>query len=261
VTYKINGSYNQAGLAKIFHILRSPDGQEHPIDTKVIEFIDDIQDHFGARTVEIISGYRSPGYNQGLKNEGRRVARESLHMEGRAIDFHLDEVSEEAIRNYAVGLGCGGLGFYPGFDFIHVDTGPTRTWGEEEKKRKLVGVGNNPSLNQLESNQNDYLKNGTIHLTLISKTNASLIPNGCGELERFDRGTWVKAGAINLGLDGKIISPMKTTTFQIKAAPKDCRSNKPVELPFGRYRIKLTARDKENNQESILSNEFYLKKE
>ncbi len=260
VTYNANGSYNQAGLAKIFHILRSPDGQERPIRVELIDIIDDIQDHFGVRTVEIISGYRSPAYNQGLKESGRRVARESLHMEGQAIDFHLDEVTESAIRDYATKLGCGGVGFYPGYDFIHIDTGPTRTWGENETVRKLVGSGNNPSLNQLETNQNDYFKNDAIRLTLISKTNASLIPNGCGELERFDRGKWVKAGTINLGLEGKIISPMNRMALQIKTTPNDCHSNKPINLPFGRYRIRLAARDKENNQDIILSNEFYLKK-
>jgi uncharacterized protein YcbK (DUF882 family) len=77
---------------------------------------------------EIISGYRSPATNAAMAGAGRGVARHSLHIEGRAVDVRLKGVSCADLRDLALRAGRGGVGYYPGSDFVHIDTGRVRTW-------------------------------------------------------------------------------------------------------------------------------------
>ncbi len=78
---------------------------------------------------EVISGYRAPATNSMLKNtRGGGVAKHSLHMEGKAMDIRLPGVALEDLRDAAISLRAGGVGFYPRERFVHVDTGRVRTW-------------------------------------------------------------------------------------------------------------------------------------
>ena len=76
----------------------------------------------------VISGYRSPRTNLALRGHSSGVARYSLHMEGKAIDIRLPGVGLTRVRDTALGLAQGGVGYYPGSDFVHVDTGRVRVW-------------------------------------------------------------------------------------------------------------------------------------
>ena len=79
---------------------------------------------------EIISGYRSPATNETLRTtRGGGVARRSLHMDGKAIDVRLPGVALADLRDAAIALKAGGVGFYPREDFVHIDTGRVRSWG------------------------------------------------------------------------------------------------------------------------------------
>jgi uncharacterized protein YcbK (DUF882 family) len=49
-------------------------------------------------------------------------------MEGKAMDLHIEGVSLADLRDAAKGLRKGGVGYYPHDGFVHVDTGPVRTW-------------------------------------------------------------------------------------------------------------------------------------
>lgn len=57
------------------------------------------------------------------------MAKRSLHMDGKAIDIRLIGVDTAHLRDAALALGAGGVGFYPESDFLHIDTGPVRSWG------------------------------------------------------------------------------------------------------------------------------------
>jgi uncharacterized protein YcbK (DUF882 family) len=76
---------------------------------------------------ELISGYRSPATNAKLRSEGRGVATTSLHMKGMAADVRIPGRSLSHLRNAALSLKTGGVGYYPG-QFVHVDVGRVRTW-------------------------------------------------------------------------------------------------------------------------------------
>lgn len=258
-TYKRKGVYDQEVIEKIFKVLRSPDEETHPISIQLLEIIDNIQDHFSARTVEVISGFRSRAYNKGLKEEGRRVARESLHLEGRAADIHIDEVTEAALKDYAEGLKCGGVGFYPDNDFVHIDVGPVRSWGAKSAVRKLIGLENNHSLNTLLTDKNDYLGADDIQMTFTNRSSSTLRIESCANVEMFDKGEWKELGKIALDLRGDTVQPANDIKMKLSTQPTKCLSEKKFELPYARFRLRLQTRMDEASEQT-LSNEFYIKR-
>ena len=77
----------------------------------------------------IISGYRGPLTNARLRStRGGGVAKRSLHMEGKAIDVRLPGVPLAELRDAALSLKAGGVGYYPRDQFVHIDTGRVRAW-------------------------------------------------------------------------------------------------------------------------------------
>jgi uncharacterized protein YcbK (DUF882 family) len=77
---------------------------------------------------EVFSGYRSPQTNAYLRRHTRGVARHSLHMQGQAVDLCLPGTRLSSLRQEAMRLRAGGVGYYPSSDFVHIDTGRVRTW-------------------------------------------------------------------------------------------------------------------------------------
>lgn len=101
----------------------------HPMDRRLFDQISQIQKLIGIEAeVIVISGYRSPATNASLRNGSSRVAKKSMHMEGKAIDFRLDGVKLSTVRDAALSLKAGGVGYYPGSNFVHIDTGAVRSW-------------------------------------------------------------------------------------------------------------------------------------
>lgn len=83
---------------------------------------------FGSDVVEVVSAFRHPKYNLMLRKKGRQVARDSQHSHGTAVDFTIPGVSAQALDRWARAQKLGGVGFYPDSGFVHMDTGPIRTW-------------------------------------------------------------------------------------------------------------------------------------
>ncbi len=78
---------------------------------------------------QVISGYRCPATNNRLRTtRGGGVAKRSLHMDGKAIDVRLPGVPLAELRDAALSLQAGGVGFYPQDQFVHIDTGRVRSW-------------------------------------------------------------------------------------------------------------------------------------
>ncbi|MDT9086558.1 YcbK family protein, partial [Escherichia coli] len=71
---------------------------------------------------------RSPRTNALLHERSGGVATHSLHMEGKAIDIRVPGVRLASLRDAALGLSLGGVGYYPSSDFVHVDVGRVRRW-------------------------------------------------------------------------------------------------------------------------------------
>jgi len=78
--------------------------------------------------VLVLSGFRSKKTNDMLRKTTEGVARRSFHMAGRAIDIRISQVRSVNIQRAALQIGGGGVGYYPSSNFVHLDTGPVRTW-------------------------------------------------------------------------------------------------------------------------------------
>ena len=103
-------------------------GKTGRMDLSVLRTIVDAAMHFQVTTVKIVSAFRHPKFNEYLRKKCRQVARRSRHVLGQAIDFSLPGVPVDALYDYLLGLRFGGIGHYPGSQFIHLDSGPVRTW-------------------------------------------------------------------------------------------------------------------------------------
>lgn len=130
VTYWEQGSYLPDALAEVDHVLRDHRANEsHPIDPDLLDTLDALQQRLDTQaTFEVISGYRSPETNRRLRAQGRNVALYSLHMEGEAIDIRVPGQDLTQVRDAAISLRKGGVGYYPRSQFVHVDVGNVRSW-------------------------------------------------------------------------------------------------------------------------------------
>jgi len=133
VAYAVGGHYQAEALAKLNHLLRDfRTGQKHPIDPKLFDLLHELTVELGnEEPFHVISGYRSPLTNTMLRARGGShtgVATRSLHMVGKAIDIRVPDVKLKTLRDAAADLKRGGVGYYPGSNFVHVDTGRVRYW-------------------------------------------------------------------------------------------------------------------------------------
>jgi uncharacterized protein YcbK (DUF882 family) len=131
VAFRDEAGYIPEGLAKLDHFLRDHrTGDVHHYDPRLFDLLNDLLASAGNPEAElqIICGYRSPWSNEYLRTHTAGVAKRSLHMEAEAIDIRLPGVPTAKVRDLALSLGKGGVGFYPTSNFVHVDVGRVRRW-------------------------------------------------------------------------------------------------------------------------------------
>jgi uncharacterized protein YcbK (DUF882 family) len=130
VCYCRGGSYDPTALQAIDRILRDHrTGEVKSIDRELLDLLHVLSRRFESqRPFHVISGYRSPQTNALLRREGHGVACHSLHLCGKAIDIRVPGIHTCDLRDMARRLAAGGVGYYPGSDFVHVDTGRVRNW-------------------------------------------------------------------------------------------------------------------------------------
>lgn len=131
-TYMVNGSYDSAVLEKLNWFLRDWRLNEPTnMDPKLFDILWEVYQQSGSKEpIDVLSGYRSPQTNAMLRRRSRQVAEHSQHMEGKAIDAHFTDVSTGTIRDVAMRMQAGGVGFYPTglTPWVHVDSGSVRYW-------------------------------------------------------------------------------------------------------------------------------------
>ncbi|MGI9233949.1 MAG: DUF882 domain-containing protein [Woeseiaceae bacterium] len=132
VVYARNGAYVPSALEEINRFLFDfRTGDTARMDPKLLDLIYDVRAALNSDgTYQIVSAYRSPKTNEMLR--GRRkntgVAKNSQHLLGKAIDVRLEGVKTVDLRDTALALRRGGVGFYEASDFVHMDTGRPRSW-------------------------------------------------------------------------------------------------------------------------------------
>lgn len=129
-TYLRDGRYVPEELARINFVLRDfRTGEVKAIDPGVLDILADLRT-LAARdeAYEVICGYRSASTNAMLRARSSGVAEHSLHLEGRALDVRLPGVPTAHLRDLALGMNRGGVGYYAASDFVHLDNGRIRHW-------------------------------------------------------------------------------------------------------------------------------------
>ncbi|QMU61029.1 MAG: DUF882 domain-containing protein [Gammaproteobacteria bacterium] len=128
--YWANGEYDTNSLSEINHILRDHRANEVcEMDPSLIDLLHALHETTGSNApFHIISAYRSPQTNEKLRQETNGVAKRSLHMQGKAVDIRLPDVELSRLRDAAISLEAGGVGYYAKSNFIHIDIGKARSW-------------------------------------------------------------------------------------------------------------------------------------
>ncbi len=124
------GSYVPDALAAINTVMRDHrTGEVYAMDPNLLDLLHRLHGLVEASApFQIISGYRSPATNAALTERSSGVATGSLHMQGKAIDIRIPGIALTHLRDTAIGMQAGGVGYYEESNFIHVDTGRVRRW-------------------------------------------------------------------------------------------------------------------------------------
>jgi uncharacterized protein YcbK (DUF882 family) len=131
VVYRVGNRYVPSALEMLNHFLRdhrtndvsSYDPHEFDVLHEVMTRL-----HRPNGEIDIVCGYRTPWSNEYLRSHGNGVAEHSQHMLAKAIDIRVPGVSTRRLRDAALSLHEGGVGYYPHSKFVHVDVGPVREW-------------------------------------------------------------------------------------------------------------------------------------
>lgn len=129
--YWADGQYLADPLARIDHLLRDHrSGEVAVMAPRLLDLLFDLNRVLDSTApIEIISGYRAPSSNALLAAQSDGVAKSSLHTRGMAVDLRVPGRELARVRQAALDLRAGGVGFYPGSGFVHVDVGRVRSWG------------------------------------------------------------------------------------------------------------------------------------
>jgi uncharacterized protein YcbK (DUF882 family) len=130
VVYRERGELVDGALDEINYFLRDfRNDTMHSIDVALLDELCRVYETFDGRgRFEVISGYRSPQTNESLRQHSAGVAKNSFHLTGRAIDIRLTSAKTDRLRDAAIALRSGGVGYYADSNFVHIDTGEFRTW-------------------------------------------------------------------------------------------------------------------------------------
>jgi len=131
IIYWLEGKYLKESVKEINHFMRDwRTDQSKQIDLRAVDIM--AAAHNMLDTSEpymLLSGYRSPQTNAMLRSRSRGVAKNSLHMQGKAADLRLNGRSVHQMARAAAACRGGGVGKYSGSNFVHMDCGTVRSWG------------------------------------------------------------------------------------------------------------------------------------
>ena len=144
VTYKKDGRYIALAMKQLNWFFRDwRSDKVTKMDPATIDLLWELHKDLGAiKPAHIVSAFRSRTTNSMLRRIGRRVARHSQHIKGKAIDVYFPDVSSARLRGSALARKLGGVGYYPRsgkYGFVHIDSGSVRHWPRMSQSR-LAGV-------------------------------------------------------------------------------------------------------------------------
>ncbi len=230
-----DGSFNDEGFTKVDELFGFPTWQKgRHISPRLLFMLDYFSDRVApGKVIKMISGYRSPDYNNGLRNAGGNVAPTSLHMDGMALDFSIDSVNGKELWQLIRSKDCCGVGHYGGAN-IHLDAGRPRFWEAATSKVRSGESDYNRCL-YLTTDYDRYQAGDTVTLALVAVSQFGFGIMGTGSLVAADDGSQttvapvlfrVGDAAACLALSDREIAHRITLVL-------------PQNLPTGRYRVKM----------------------
>lgn len=132
VVYRIGDTYIPEALDQLNNFLRdSHNEQVNQYDPRTFDVLHTMLARIGKpnAVIDVLSGYRSQETNDELRASGTTNAAEhSQHIAAKAVDLRVPGVPAPVLRDAALSLNAGGVGYYPRSQFVHVDVGPVRKW-------------------------------------------------------------------------------------------------------------------------------------
>ncbi len=133
VVYRVGDEYIPSAIAQLNHFLRDHRTQDAShYDPREFDVLHNVLAKLGRpnSTIDVVCGYRTPWSNNFLRTRSADtgVAQHSQHMLAKAIDIRIPGVATKRLRDVAMSLQAGGVGYYPTSQFVHVDVGPVRHW-------------------------------------------------------------------------------------------------------------------------------------
>ena len=133
IVYRRGDTYIPEALDELDAYLRDHrTGDVHHFDPRLFDLLHELTAslHDSSGEINVVCGYRTPWSNEFLRTRHAHsgVARHSLHMQAEAIDIRLPGIATSAVRDAALRLHRGGVGYYRSSDFVHVDVGRVRQW-------------------------------------------------------------------------------------------------------------------------------------
>jgi uncharacterized protein YcbK (DUF882 family) len=131
IVYRRGDRYLPDALSQLDEYLRDHrTGDVHHYDPRLFDLLHELDSNLGRPDgeIDVVCGYRSPWSNEFLRTHGHGVAQHSLHMQAMAIDIRLPGVRTSIVRDAALAMHRGGVGYYAKSDFVHVDVGRVRRW-------------------------------------------------------------------------------------------------------------------------------------
>lgn len=253
------GQFIDAALKKIDRVFdAAPKSNMQIIEPRFIEFLDYLQDELNGGRIVVMSGYRSPNYNQNLRKWGKLAGKASMHQYGMAADIRMKGVPPEKIWHFVRELGYGGVGYYHGFS-AHVDVGPARFWDETTSKVGTTHADDN-KLITLIPHQDIYYPGEELKLRFVRMTAYPIGVNKNLVLERQRGKKWRKAQSFSPRFIK--VSSSDCPKFLSIDEMNDIKWTLPRKLKPGRYRVraKFCEKEWEAMPDEIASYEFMVEK-
>lgn len=250
-----DGSLNEEGLEKIdelFGFKGSRKG-EH-ISPRLLLMLDHFSDRVApGKTINMISGYRSPEYNASLRDKGGNVAKTSLHMDGMALDFYIDGVDGKQLWEIIRAEDCCGIGHYGGAS-VHLDSARPRFWEASTSKVRTGDSDYNRRV-YLSTDFDRYRPGDGLTLSLSSVSDFGF---GVARTISFVK----EADGLNAAATAGIENPGNADCLFIsdREASRFLAARLPSDLPAGKYRVKVDFCRKpfEQMPDFVVSNQIEL---
>jgi len=256
--YDADGRFNEKALDAIDRVFGFAGGRkgEH-ISLRLIVLLDYLTDRIApGKTIRLISGYRSPAYNQKLKKAGGNVAKTSTHMDGMALDFYLEGVDGKVLWEMIRGENCCGVGHY-GSKYVHLDSGKPRFWEAATSKTGTKESEFNRKL-YLSTEYDRYRQGEKARFFL---TSLSDFPFGVRKTAALLKDGDAKNGTTAMTIEGR--DGEECVMINDRNASRSIHATLPAGLAPGRYRVRFDfcSRPFEQMPASAISNEIEVVKD